>query len=238
MTCDPARPRAAMLAVATLLAAAHAATPPPAAAAKTAPQDAPHAPGTAPYATHLPAGRFGKVTVYIPEGQPTSVALFLSGDGGWELGVVNMAHALAALRRGGDRRRHPPVLRQPAPCGAAPRRALPDDRRGLRGAQPPGAEGDRHERLPRAGAGRLLLRGHGRLRHAGAVAARHVRRRAQPRLLRRSGLRRRGAVSRGGAALHPEPAARAGARAGAQPAAAVDRLPGTEGPGVQCARRR
>jgi len=89
---------AAMLTVATLLAAAHAASPPPAAAAaNTAPQDAPHAPGTAPYATHLPAGRFGKVTVYIPEGQPTSVALFLSGDGGWELGVVNMAHALAAL---------------------------------------------------------------------------------------------------------------------------------------------
>src|SRR6185312_10104739 len=89
---------AAMLTVATLLAAAHAASPPPAAAAaNTAPQDAPHAAGTAPYATHLPAGRFGTVTVYIPEGQPTSVALFLSGDGGWELGVVNMAHALAAL---------------------------------------------------------------------------------------------------------------------------------------------
>src|SRR5690242_19267778 len=88
---------AALLAVAALTAAAQAATPPPAAAAKSVPQGAPRTSGTAPYATQLPAGRFGKVTVYIPEGQPTSVALFLSGDGGWELGVVNMAHALAAL---------------------------------------------------------------------------------------------------------------------------------------------
>ncbi|HYM26631.1 MAG TPA: AcvB/VirJ family lysyl-phosphatidylglycerol hydrolase, partial [Steroidobacteraceae bacterium] len=88
----------AMLALAALLVPAHAASPPPdAAAAKTAPREGTRASGPAPYATHLPAGRFGKVTVYIPEGRPTSVALFLSGDGGWELGVVNMAHALAAL---------------------------------------------------------------------------------------------------------------------------------------------
>jgi type IV secretory pathway VirJ component len=44
--------------------------------------------------THLPAGRFGKVTVYIPEGTPQSVAIFLSGDGGWNLGVISMAKAL------------------------------------------------------------------------------------------------------------------------------------------------
>ena len=44
--------------------------------------------------THLPAGRFGTVTVYIPEGSPKSVAIFLSGDGGWNLGVVSMARAL------------------------------------------------------------------------------------------------------------------------------------------------
>ena len=44
--------------------------------------------------THLPAGRFGTVTVYIPEGTPKSVAIFLSGDGGWNLGVVSMAKAL------------------------------------------------------------------------------------------------------------------------------------------------
>ena len=47
--------------------------------------------------THLPAGRFGKVTVYIPEGTPQSVAIFLSGDGGWNLGVVSMAHALTDM---------------------------------------------------------------------------------------------------------------------------------------------
>ncbi len=46
--------------------------------------------------SHLPAGRFGTVNVYIPEGKPRSVAIFLSGDGGWELGVINMAHALMA----------------------------------------------------------------------------------------------------------------------------------------------
>ncbi|MGH8304385.1 MAG: AcvB/VirJ family lysyl-phosphatidylglycerol hydrolase, partial [Steroidobacteraceae bacterium] len=46
---------------------------------------------------HLPAGRFGTVAVYIPEGQPKSVAIFLSGDGGWELGVLNMARNLRDL---------------------------------------------------------------------------------------------------------------------------------------------
>jgi type IV secretory pathway VirJ component len=48
-------------------------------------------------ATHLPAGRFGKVTVYIPEGTPQSVAIFVSGDGGWNLGVVEMARALTNM---------------------------------------------------------------------------------------------------------------------------------------------
>jgi type IV secretory pathway VirJ component len=49
------------------------------------------------YDARLPEGRFGTVSVYIPEGRPKSVAIFLSGDGGWELGVVNMAHALRDL---------------------------------------------------------------------------------------------------------------------------------------------
>jgi len=44
--------------------------------------------------SRLPAGRFGTVSVYIPEGTPQSVAIFLSGDGGWNLGVVGMARAL------------------------------------------------------------------------------------------------------------------------------------------------
>ncbi|HVO48013.1 MAG TPA: AcvB/VirJ family lysyl-phosphatidylglycerol hydrolase [Steroidobacteraceae bacterium] len=45
-------------------------------------------------ATHLPAGRFGTVAVYEPKGPPQSVAIFLSGDGGWHLGVINMARSL------------------------------------------------------------------------------------------------------------------------------------------------
>jgi type IV secretory pathway VirJ component len=33
-------------------------------------------------------GRFGAVTVYYPTGPATSVVLFVSGDGGWRLGVI------------------------------------------------------------------------------------------------------------------------------------------------------
>jgi type IV secretory pathway VirJ component len=48
-------------------------------------------------ARRLPAGRFGSVYVYRPKGTPKSVAIYVSGDGGWELGVVNMARALRAM---------------------------------------------------------------------------------------------------------------------------------------------
>src|SRR5579871_669238 len=41
-------------------------------------------------------GRFGDVSVYRPKGEPRDVALFASGDGGWNLGVVSMARRLAA----------------------------------------------------------------------------------------------------------------------------------------------
>jgi len=41
--------------------------------------------------------RFGTVTVYQPQGDPQDVVLFVSGDGGWNLGVVSMARALAAM---------------------------------------------------------------------------------------------------------------------------------------------
>ena len=40
------------------------------------------------------AGRFGKVAVYQPSGPPQQVVLFLSGDGGWNQGVVDMADHL------------------------------------------------------------------------------------------------------------------------------------------------
>jgi type IV secretory pathway VirJ component len=75
-------------------------------------------------ASHLPAGRFGTVTVYIPDGKPQSVAIFISGDGGWELGVINMARALTnmgAVVIGVDVRHyfaslHKAAARPGAPC--------------------------------------------------------------------------------------------------------------------------
>jgi type IV secretory pathway VirJ component len=40
-------------------------------------------------------GRFGKVYLYKTTPQPSRVAIFVSGDGGWNLGVVEMARTLA-----------------------------------------------------------------------------------------------------------------------------------------------
>ncbi|HXQ64467.1 MAG TPA: AcvB/VirJ family lysyl-phosphatidylglycerol hydrolase [Steroidobacteraceae bacterium] len=42
-------------------------------------------------------GPFGEVTVYRPHANPRSVALFVSGDGGWNLGVVDMARHLTDM---------------------------------------------------------------------------------------------------------------------------------------------
>jgi len=42
-------------------------------------------------------GRFGKIAVYHSSAHPAHVVLFVSGDGGWNLGVVDMARELAAL---------------------------------------------------------------------------------------------------------------------------------------------
>jgi type IV secretory pathway VirJ component len=38
--------------------------------------------------------RFGEVSVYRPRGEPREVVLFLSGDGGWTLGVLSMTQRL------------------------------------------------------------------------------------------------------------------------------------------------
>ncbi|MEO8635244.1 MAG: AcvB/VirJ family lysyl-phosphatidylglycerol hydrolase [Gemmatimonadales bacterium] len=46
-------------------------------------------------AAALRFGRFGEIAVYRPAGTPARTALFFSGDGGWNAGVVDMAHALA-----------------------------------------------------------------------------------------------------------------------------------------------
>jgi type IV secretory pathway VirJ component len=45
----------------------------------------------------LKFGRFGTVTVYSASAQPHAVALFVSGDGGWNQGVVDMARTVASL---------------------------------------------------------------------------------------------------------------------------------------------
>ena len=53
--------------------------------------------------------KFGVITVYHPTGTPTSVALFVSGDGGWKNGVINMAKNIAnqgALVLGIDAKRY------------------------------------------------------------------------------------------------------------------------------------
>jgi type IV secretory pathway VirJ component len=45
----------------------------------------------------LSYGRFGEVALYRGSPHPKNVVLFLSGDGGWNLGVVDMARALADM---------------------------------------------------------------------------------------------------------------------------------------------
>lgn len=38
--------------------------------------------------------QFGTVSLYLPPGKPKAVVIFLSGDGGWHLGVIDMARHL------------------------------------------------------------------------------------------------------------------------------------------------
>src|SRR5512138_56731 len=40
---------------------------------------------------------FGDVSLYTPDGAPSEVVLFISGDGGWNLGVVAMAERLRGM---------------------------------------------------------------------------------------------------------------------------------------------
>lgn len=41
-------------------------------------------------------GPFGKVTIYKPTGAPKTLVLFISGDGGWNKGVIDMAKNIAS----------------------------------------------------------------------------------------------------------------------------------------------
>jgi len=45
----------------------------------------------------LAFGRFGDLTIYRHTPLPKNIVLFVSGDGGWNLGVIDMARSLAAL---------------------------------------------------------------------------------------------------------------------------------------------
>ena len=45
----------------------------------------------------LEFGRFGTLALYAPVDEPEQVVLFISGDGGWNPGVVDMARELAGL---------------------------------------------------------------------------------------------------------------------------------------------
>jgi len=47
--------------------------------------------------TTLAFGPFGKITLYQATPRPSRVVLFVSGDGGWNLGVVDMARELTSL---------------------------------------------------------------------------------------------------------------------------------------------
>lgn len=62
-----------------------------------APSNAFPASPAAPDPETLTFGRFGKVTLYRPATQPRHVVLFLSGDGGWNQGVIDMARILAGM---------------------------------------------------------------------------------------------------------------------------------------------
>jgi type IV secretory pathway VirJ component len=46
---------------------------------------------------YLDIAGFGEVAVYKPAGESRGLALFASGDGGWSLGVLDMAHEAASL---------------------------------------------------------------------------------------------------------------------------------------------
>jgi type IV secretory pathway VirJ component len=79
-------------AAALLIVAVSVGSAPPAGAADT--PDAAPPPSTAP-AQILHYGRFGDVSVYASGGEPRDVVLFVSGDGGWNLGVISMAQLLS-----------------------------------------------------------------------------------------------------------------------------------------------
>ena len=45
----------------------------------------------------LKVGIFGQVKIYKPASEPQQFILFISGDGGWNMGVVDMAIAFSGM---------------------------------------------------------------------------------------------------------------------------------------------
>jgi type IV secretory pathway VirJ component len=97
-----------------LFAALMPALAPPAAGAQSAPSAAESAAAEHPHKTparkkkappahdaaafrYVNVAGFGEVAVYKPAGQSRGLALFASGDGGWNLGVLDMAHEAVGL---------------------------------------------------------------------------------------------------------------------------------------------
>jgi type IV secretory pathway VirJ component len=75
----------------------------------------------APRESTLQLPRYGEVAIYRPRGEPNAVMIFLSGDAGWRLGVVDMARLFAtegALVAGIDVRRYLDSIK-PGGAGAA-----------------------------------------------------------------------------------------------------------------------
>ena len=92
----PALP--ALPAIIALAASAAAARPAYAAAAPVRhARHAAAAAAAAPGGETLTYGRFGKVALYRQTPHPHNVVLFFSGDGGWNLGVVDMAETLSTM---------------------------------------------------------------------------------------------------------------------------------------------
>ncbi|MEO7063604.1 MAG: hypothetical protein ABI082_07535 [Dokdonella sp.] len=75
-------------------AAAHAAATKPATAKPAKPHKAP--PRDPQVDRWMNVAGFGEVAVYKPKGASRGLVLFASGDGGWNLGVTDMAHQAAA----------------------------------------------------------------------------------------------------------------------------------------------
>jgi type IV secretory pathway VirJ component len=72
-------------------------------------------------------GRFGAITLYRGAAEPREVVLFLSGDGGWNLGVIAMAQRLAdkgALVAGIDTRHYLGELEKAAEACVSPAQDL------------------------------------------------------------------------------------------------------------------